>query len=252
MEINVKDIIRPMPMTKSQALSITRDWVKKNTELAYRNSNHTFSILLLLAIIDCFAQAEFEYTTDTGNESIFCDFVLGHAGKYSEDLKKICPITLYYDYYNTTDITNLNLQKGRLYPYNDDELSIIAQSVIEQLPEQDRREAIKRHQYVHLLYRLRSKLVHELNVLGTPIEFVNLPTVSQGVSYESNGSKHEYWTLNFPKKYIFNLTKQVIYDRLNQCEQYNMLPFPLSEKVRRCERSWYDTPPKKKNTKKSK
>ena len=240
MEIKANIKEKPISVTMSKALEMTKEWASKNIELAYQNENPNFSNILMLAIIDCFAQAQYNYPPPNKSKDAFREFVLCHSHKHGKALSEVCPVTLHYDYFDPNNDKELSLVPGRLYLYNDADLVALANTLINQLPEHKRKDAIKRHQYIELLYKLRSKLVHELNPLGTPVEFVsNYPAIVQGENYYTKKSQ---WTLRFPKDFIYDITKEVILDRIADCSKSGTLPFPLTNEQRRCELSWYDTP----------
>ena len=55
-----------------------RDWLPRNIALANSMENEAFSKILLLSIIDCFAQANSGYDVHHTSEA-FCDFVLTYS-----------------------------------------------------------------------------------------------------------------------------------------------------------------------------
>ena len=247
MELNAQVNIHPESLTKKQALGRTKEWAVKNIEIANSVPNGAFSIILLLTIIDSFAQAEYDYPPGKESSIAFQKFVLSHTEKHREYLERLCPVTLFYDYFGSSDVKELPLTLGRLYSYYDPEMSEAAETILHRIPEEQRERAYSKHKYIALLYRLRSKLVHELNPLGTPVEFIsNIPSVAHGTEYgpkKEDGTRdaiRQIWTLNFPRKYIYELTKEVVFHRIDVCEKQGILPFPLSNEPRRCELSWYD------------
>ena len=184
---------------------------------------------------------------DNESSITFQKFVLSHTESQRKHLKKLCPVTMFYDYFPSSDIKELPLTIGRLYDYCDPELSAAAETILQRIPVEQRERAQKRHTYIALLYRLRSKLVHELNPLGTPVEFFsNVPSISYGTEscpQKDDGTREvirQIWTLKFPRKYIYELTKEVIFHRIDACEKQGILPFPLLAEPRKCELSWYD------------
>ena len=247
MELNAQVNITPENLTRKQALERTKEWAVKNIEIANGIPNGAFSITLLLTIIDSFAQAEYDYPPANESNATFQKFVLSHTEKHRKYLERLCPVTLFYDYFATSYIQELPLTLGRLYSYYDSELTAAAETILLKIPENQRERAHSKHTYIALLYRLRSKLVHELNPLGTPIEFIsNVPSIALGTEYgpsKEDGKREmnrQIWTLNFPRKYIYELTKEVISHRIDTCEKQGILPFPLTNEPRRCELSWYD------------
>ena len=191
-------------------------WLELNLPKALAVENNNYSMLLLLSTIDCFAQAWGGFPKKNVGEN-FCKFILEHTDNKS--LGRVCPITLAYDFG-----ISLHLQQGELLSYNDDRLEKLSQSLVAGLPEDKRDRAKERHQYVRLLYVLRSKLVHELNNPGTPIEFIdNKPTISSGIV---DGQR--VWTLNYPKQFIYELAKETIANYLDECKEVPMRKISLS------------------------
>lgn len=200
-------------------------WLNINLSEACKLSNDNYSMLLMLSTIDCFAQAWGGFPKSNTNQN-FCDFVLAHTTK-AEDLKALCPITLYYQYSDA--LPPLRLQTGSLIPYDSPKLRFMAGEYFRKLPKEEQKKAEEHHTYIKLLYVLRSKLVHELSNPGTPIEFVaDKPTISCGRMFAGDKLADEYWTLNFPKKFVYELTWEVITNYLDECDEVPQREINLS------------------------
>ncbi len=148
MKLNAQVNSRPESLTKKQALERTKEWAVKNIEIANGVPNTAFSITLLLTIIDCFAQAEYDYPPAKESSITFQRFVLSHTELHRKYLEKLCPVTLFYDYFASSDIKELPLTPGRLYSYYDSELKAAAEIILQRIPENQREQAKKRHTYM--------------------------------------------------------------------------------------------------------
>ena len=212
-----------------------RQWLQNNISLANSIKNETFSKILLLSIIDCFAQANAGYNMYHTTEA-FCNFVLSYSTQ-SNVLKNVCPVTLAYDY----DLKP-SLIDGMLYPIDDLNLAQEGERLLQQLPENKRETARRKHRYVGLLYATRNKLVHELNTLGHHIDFMDgKPTIAQGSLIDCVDGKIVYikkWSFYFPKKYIYDLTVETVYAYLDHCDKEKKQIAPIE--TRKSRYSWYD------------
>jgi len=124
-------------------------------------------------------------------------------------------------------LPELSLKPNIIIPFDDKQLVDLANDYLSILPENKKNKARSSHMYIELLYKFRSKLVHELRDLGTPIEFDEVkPAITNGII---NGEK--VWTLRFPKKFIYDLAWEVIGNYLDECNELPDRPQNLS---------WYD------------
>ena len=248
MELKATTNVRPNRMTRKQALDMTWDWAEKQLSVARQIPNKDFSIISLLALIDCFAQADADYPIGGKlSKKAFCNFVLNHSSSYSKILQHICPITLYYDYKDKYNLPSLPFSPGELLPINDDRLQKAAENYLLCLPPDKKADSAQKHQYIMLLYQLRNKLVHEMNYLGLSVAmFSNYPSIScvSRIGIDDLGKdigiQEQYWALNIPKDFIYQLAHETIFHRLEICKEKDNLPFPLTNEPRKCELSWYD------------
>ena len=237
--MTITHLRRKSPMDYDEYLQMrqrkVRQWLHSNIPLANSITNEAFSKILLLSIIDCFAQAYAGYnvyhTTDA-----FCDFVLSYSSQ-SKVLNYICPVTLGYDY----DLKP-SLEDGILYSIDDPYLAQEGERLLQLLPENIREKARRKHRYVGLLYATRNKLVHELNTLGHQIDFMNgKPTIVQGslIDYvDGKIAQIKEWSPYFPKKYIYDLTIETVYTYLDHCDSEKKMIAPIE--TRKSRYSWYD------------
>ena len=229
---------------RERRIQFVREWAAKNITEVSACPNPLFSRLLFLSIIDAFAQGSTEYKNKS-NLDCFCQFVVKYSSEKS-NLEKICPVTLYYDYSGKGyDLPRISFTEGMLIGYDEKFANEEAERILLSLPEEIRNEARKRHQYIKLLYRLRSKLVHELNAIGTPIEFEkDTPMISSGslIDVDENGKivTTKHWTLNFPKDYLEKLKGECVFNYIDECYEQDKDPLPVNQELRKCTYSWYD------------
>ena len=199
-------------------------------------------------MMDCFAQAEADYPIGgRPSKNAFCNFVLNHSASQRNTLQLVCPVTLYYDFKDDYQMPPIPFIPGEVILINDIASQKAANNFLICLPPEKREDAKEKHQYIRLLYQLRNKLVHEMNYLGLPIAMIsNYPTITCvskiGID-DLTGEKdtpEQYWALNIPKDYIFQLAHETIFHRLEMCKKESTLPFPLTNEPRKCELSWYD------------
>lgn len=221
---------------RQQQQRSVRDWLSRNITLANSVENEAFSKILLLSIIDCFAQANSGYDVHHTSEA-FCDFVLKYSSSQNTVLQYVCPVTLGYDYNLTPSLID-----GRLYGIDDQSLAEEGERLLQMVPKEKRDKARRKHRYVGLLYATRNKLVHELNTLGHQIDFFDgKPSVAKGRRIDYADDKIvevEEWGFYFPKKYIYDLVIETVYAYLDHCDLEKKLIAPIE--TRKSRYAWYD------------
>ena len=247
LEIKANTTVKAVNMTQETALDETREWVEKQFKIIREIQNKNFSIILCLALIDCFAQAEAQYPLGGHDaKTAFCDFVLKHSDSQRDVLQEVCPVTLYYDYKDEYSFSSLPFVSGEILLINEEKLQETARKYLLCLPNDIRAKAREKHQYIKLLYQLRNKLIHEMNPLGNIYSMVsNYPSICSYVKVREKDlwteePLQDFWTVSFPKEYVFQLSYKTIIHRLDNCKQEKTLPFPLSKEPRKCELCWYD------------
>lgn len=216
---------------KRKIIQGAKEWVDYNLPIALKLMNNSYCKILILSTIESFAQMWGNYPKNRSNET-FCNFVLKYSSQ-KDILQKVCPVTLHYHYANNIEIK----LEQYIYNWDDEVLAIEADRMLNSIPEDNKRAiAEKKHSYIKLLYSLRSKLVHELNNLGTPIEFSeDIPSVASGMDIDGN----IIWSLNYPRQWLYNLAIETIYNFVNDClENEKMLRF--LDNPRRTKLTWYD------------
>ena len=200
-----------MNITEKQKILLgAKNWVETNLPDALKLKNNSYSKILILSIIDCFAQMYGNYPTRENNNT-FCKFVLKYSSQRTI-LNQVCPVTLHYHYKKGR---LLNLQEGQIYNWDDPILGEEAERILLAIEDEKEREKAKqKHTYIKLLYQLRSKVVHELDNVGTPIEFNEIiPSVAFGP--EKNDEM--VWTLNYPRLWLYELARETIFGFIDDC-----------------------------------
>ena len=222
-----------------------RKWFEGNFKIACEVPSEVFRRSLFLMLIESFAQMAADYESANGNKKCFREFVL----KYSDlrdNLQMVCPITLYYDYKDKYHLPEPDVFKGWIYGYTDEHLRKESDLLLSYIPEGNQRDSARnRHRYVNLLYQMRSKLVHELSISGSGVDFSDeIPQVSSGhfsdVDDAGNIVTIPEASLNFPEKFIARLTWETVENYLDECERDGRSPIPLGYHKRKCRLGWYD------------
>lgn len=246
-----------------------REYLLNELEEARALSNPGFQRICMFAIIDSLAQEHAGYTVE-GSKKIFCDFVNGFQDEY-DYLKRVEPITLYYDYENKI---NEVIENQELYDFdptvflpmkevNLDDIDDLngkkveeviktekADEILELIEKQEsievRRKYEINHSFIALLYKMRSKVVHELSTLGSEGRWEdNSEPYYQMTLYpdlEGNiETFYEIYELIIPNKFIYNLAKSCIINYLDYCYDTVHLPFGKNNMIyRRVYATWND------------
>lgn len=241
-----------------------RTLAHKELDEAKSIDNRVFKNICLFSVLDCFAQEYANYPTD-GVAKVFCDFVLRFQDKF-DYLEQIEPVTLFYDY-------EPNIKRIVKYPelaeidpeYANPELEIslgdfglsdgqntseimkldqtkVLIGIIERDQDAKRSEIYKKkHTLIQLIYKMRSKAVHELSHLGGENKWEFEDSFAEpfyrdkGRLYECNGNivSDDVIELVIPSIFIYNLVKNAIDNYLDYCLQEQRLPFENNSNFKR-------------------
>ena len=217
---------------KRKTIQGAKEWVDYNLSAALTLSNNSYSKILILSTIECFAQMFGNYPKNRSNET-FCKFVLRYSSQ-KDILQRVCPITLHYHYANNVPI---GLIRHRIYSWEDEILVEEACRILDSITDEKvQKTARNKHSYIKLLYSLRSKLVHELDNLGTPIEFnKEMPSIASGKDISGD----IIWTLNYPRQWLYNLAIETIHNFIGDCFIHEELLCFL-DNPRNLKLTWYD------------
>lgn len=218
-------------------------------------------LICMFSLLDCLAQEEAKYPVSF--KKAFCQFVLKHQ-KQCDYLEQVDPVTLYYHVEEIIDETalfpdvppekELNLKPleymdGKLVKevvYSDkanEILDYIAKKKDRDFADEKKQE----HQLIYLIYRMRSKAVHEMSGLGEDIySFEDFAKdepfyLDIGRNYVLNGDLmgDDVLKLIIPNIFIRNILQDCVYGYLNECEDKKRFPFENNHMTRKHILSWY-------------
>ena len=224
--------------------------------------NQTFQLISMFALIDCMAQEEADYPNDS--KSAFCQVVLKYQ-KQCDYLEAIDPITLYYHVEDQIDeiipYPNAPAEKvvdlkslGYIHIQNvrnvlssrktEEILAYIKDKLAPDIYEKRKKE----HQFIRLLYRMRSKCVHEMTGLGESMRFNEEAKPAEPYyrdltrCYVEDGYYHseDVIELVIPNGFVRNILADCINGYLEECLVNKRVPFSNNHIKRKHKLSWYD------------
>lgn len=170
----------------------------------------------LYSVMDTFAQEYYKYPS-FGSKNAFCDFILKFATKDKYNfLELIDPITLIYDI-SGTPIKLDELDEANIYVPNSSSIrKICNRKEVKNANEKDK----KKHKYIELLYKNRSKIIHEGNSAGLiRVKTENNYNTPIYLDYSSR------WRLLFPYNFLKELFLDCITNYLIEQEKLGLDPF---------------------------
>ena len=241
-----------------------RDFFHKSLDEAYNNDNKVFKTISIFSLIDCLAQEYANYPSrDTAKA--FCAFVLKFQDKY-DYLDKVEPVTLFYDYEdNIEKIIRypelIDIEPSLCKPELEISLSklrlrdetpvkkVIDSSFLDELLkiiERDKGDKIanrysNQHTLIRLLYKMRSKAVHELSHIGGETKWERADGFNEPFYrdltrlYVDEGYivRDKVYELVIPSKFLYDLAQNVIDNYLKHCVDTQSLPFKNNNKYKR-------------------
>ena len=241
-----------------------RSYLKKKLEEANSIQSQCFKNICMFSLIDSLAQEYADYPTQDAQKT-FCDFVITYQDRYSY-LEKVEPVTLFYDYEPYISEIERHPELRDIVPeLCSKELEVSLkdlrledeQKVAEILNSDKAKELLKlierdyganiaerfkkRHTLINLLYKMRSKSVHELSRMGGANKWEIQAGYDEpfyrdlGRIYTRNGKIvcDNIFELVFPNGFIYNLAVNVIGNYLNECDKQQRLPFENNSNFRR-------------------
>lgn len=239
-----------------------RAYLEKELACVDAIENTTMQAICMFAMIDCLAQEEANYIGKP--HSVFCDFVLKHQ-KQCDYLESVEPVTLYYHVEDLIEkaepLPDLPPEKvislddlGYVYGVkvenilakkkSEEILSYIEQKMGKPYAERKAQE----HKLITLLYRMRSKAVHEMSGLGESWKDKhglqpNAPhyrDISRGYVLNGNWVYDDVIELVFPNTFIRSILVDCINGYLAECEAIKRFPFSNNDIPRKPNLTWYD------------
>lgn len=237
-------------------------------ELAYIDTiqDITFQLICMFAMIDCLAQEQTNYPQESwGAKNAFCQFVLKHQ-KQCDYLEAVEPITLYYRVEDLIDEVEplpgfppeKEISLDDLgYLYGDKVKDILPKGKSEEILayiEGKNGKAFadkmaRDHQLISLLYRMRSKAVHEMSGLGEVWHIEEKDPKPAVPYYRDVGRGYvqgEEWVsdnvveLVIPNLFVRNILTDCVDGYLSDCRDMKRLPFSNNHMTRKHKLSWYD------------
>lgn len=223
----------------------------------------TFQLICLFAMIDCLAQEQANYPQKS--KEAFCNFVLSHQ-KQCDYLEEVEPITLYYrvedDIDEVVKIPGFPPEKEVTiddlgYLYGDKVKTVLtkgkSQEIIQYIKQKKgttiANKLAQEHQLISLLYRMRSKAVHEMSGLGEIWNFENKDNTPDEPYYRDVGRGYVQdgeWVsdnvveLVIPNVFVRSILVDCINGYLTDCSKNNRFPFSNNHMTRKHRLSWYD------------
>lgn len=226
----------------------------------------TFQLICLFAMIDCLAQEQANYPRESRKaKDAFCQFILKHQ-KQCDCLEEVEPITLYYrvedDIDQVVKIPGFPPEKEVIiddlgYLYGNEVKTVLAkgkaQEILRYIEQKKGTNVANKfaheHQLISLLYRMRSKAVHEMSGLGEAWhneEKHMQPTepyyrdVGRGYVQGDEWVSDNAIELVIPNAFIRNILVDCIEGYLFDCEEAKRFPFSNNHMTRKHKLSWYD------------
>ena len=208
-----------------------------------------FRVLLMIVIIDGFAQYEAGYKTKS-NLKCFTDFVEKYGGELQPILGEVCPVTLYYHNHEKYNLGDLNLPEHQILSAGDPVLAKEADRIMKLLPANEQNRYRMRHKYAGLIYALRNKIAHELIYLNQQPNFqqneeVQIPHIATRAKMGNDniGVAHlvyDAWTVHIPIPFIEQVIKTTTSNYFEYCNKNSIIPFGKHISERKCMLSWHD------------
>ncbi len=229
-------------------------------------TDRELQLLCMFSLIDCMAQewANYPPPKTKSEQDVFCDFVLKHQTKY-DYLNEIDPITLYYDVEDEIGfedplpgfppikcVTLISPWLRSVTKFAEfvhfKKVDEIAQELRKTKSEEHVTRKLERHRLIRLIYRLRSKVTHEMSALGDEHPLMK-PYQSGEPYYREVGRKYiedgnvvsdHVYELIIPNVFIREIMLDCMDHYLTECAENDHAPFENNSFMRRFRITWYD------------
>ena len=246
----------------SNSIAETRNFLRNELSEIDKIEDATLQLIVIFSLIDRLAQEQANYPSDF--KKAFCEFILKHQ-KQCDYLEKVEPVTLYYhveEFIEESELVpNFPPEKeisldtlGNLY-YVTVKSTLSKGKAKEILDYIEKKKGvdfahkmIKEHQFISLIYRMRSKAVHEMSGLGETISrrnelcpkepyYIDMSRMYvQGEDVVSD----DVIELIIPNIFLRNILEDCIEGYLKDCAEDNRFPFSNNHITRKFRLSWYD------------
>lgn len=222
----------------------------------------TMQAICLFAMLDCLAQEQANYPADS--KTAFCQFVLKHQ-KQCDYMESVEPVTLFYHVEDLIEkavmIPGFPPEKvvsleGLGYLYGEKAETVLSGGKSKEILDYIEKtqgtafaeKKAREHQLISLLYRMRSKAVHEMSGLGeiSHDKGHNLPDVPYyrdvGRAYVLDGNwvYDDVVELVIPNSFLRRILVDCIDGYLADCKSNMRFPFSNNNMTRKYRLSWYD------------
>lgn len=237
-----------------------RDYLYKELNIIDKIEDETLQSICMFSIIDCMAQEQSNYPQNKCKK-VFCDFVSKHQ-KQCDYMKLVEPITLYYRVEENIEEKMYTHKIPREKEINLESLGnldfVLVKDVIHSNKTEEILDYLKKkeiniykkeeHEFVSLIYRMRSKAVHEMSRHGKENccfdqELPDEPyyrQVMRGYKLEESIVLDEVVELIIPNKFIRKILVDCIEGYIAECIENKREPFSNNRLTRKFRLSWYD------------
>ena len=238
-----------MSIKGEQRILDTRQWLAKQEKMIPKTKDEKFRRILYVTMMDSFAQNFSNYSKNS-NQKQFAEFVCKYGLNRWQFLNEICPVTL-FNYYADKYPISINLFQSRVYTAENIEVKNEAKRLEDVLLAYgETPDKLKKHTYANLVYAMRNKLVHELNLPGAPFDIRDdkenpIPNILQEVrvkSFEEKAMKDAIttWHLHIPELFLGCLLHETATNYIDECSQNCIEPFVNNDYNRMFFKAWYD------------
>lgn len=240
-----------------------RSFMERELNIIDNLSDTTFQLICMFAMIDRLAQEEADYQGDS--RDTFCQFVLKHQ-THCDYIEQVDPITLYYRVEDIIDEVELfpgfpkekEIDLSDLGPlYAVKMRDILSSEKAEKILEYVRKrkdaqyaaKKAKEHRLINLIYRMRSKAVHEMSGLGETWSFEEKDFKPTEPYYRDVNRTYvdgnelvsdDVIELVIPNIFVRTILVDCIEGYLANCKVMRRVPFSNNKLTRKHELSWYD------------
>ena len=246
----------------AKEIELARKFLEKELTEIDHTTDPTMQLICMFSLLDSLAQEQANYPRDS--KKAFCEFVLKHQ-KQCDYMECVEPITLYYHVEDLIEksafisgfppepeISLESLGYLDMKPVKKAILSGKAQEILDYISQKIRPEFAdkkkREHQLISLIYRMRSKAVHEMSGLGESRCSLQYFTPQEpyyrdvGRGYVLNGDwvSDDICELMIPNVFIRNILQDCAAGYLDECREQKRFPFANNGMTRKHRLSWYD------------
>ena len=243
-------------------ITLISNILKKRLSNIDQITDQTMQLICMFSLLDCLAQEQANYPQNF--KKTFYDFVLAYQ-KQCDYLECIEPITLYYHvedlieksvlipgYPPEKEISLKSLGYLEKVSVKDVIYSGKAQEIMDYIAKKKSPEYAKKkgqeHQFISLIYRMRSKAVHEMSGLGESFSFSEfyIPQepyyrdVGRLYMLDGNVVADDVFEIMIPNIFIRNILQDCVDGYLDDCRKQKRFPFENNNIIRKHRLTWYD------------